>query len=130
MDSGGPDARRGGAALTSPEQALAKARAAAERKRAAGDYPPPRPGALEDSIAPPDPELIADWAVIAVDPDLVYSTRPLGAPLTGLKRLLMRLLGQYHVELEAQQTRFNIALLSRVRDLERRVSALERARGE
>ena len=103
------------------------AREAAERKRSRGDYPPPRPGALADSIAPPDPELIGDWAVIAVDPDRVYSTRRLGPPVTGLKRLLMRLLRQYHVELEAQQTRFNIALLSHVRDLERRLSALERA---
>ena len=113
--------------MTRPEEALELAREAAARKRSKGDYPPPGPGALEASIAPPDPELIADWAVVAVDPDLVYSTRRIGAPMTGLKRLLMRLLRQYHVELEAQQTRFNIALLSRVRDLERRVSALERA---
>jgi hypothetical protein len=113
--------------MTRPEEALELAREAAERKRSKGDYPPPHPGALEESIAPPDPELIADWAVVAVDPDLVYSTRPLGAPMTWLKRLLLRLLRQYHVEYEAQQTRFNIALLSRVRDLERRVSALERA---
>jgi hypothetical protein len=65
--------------------------------------------------------------VIAVDTERVYSTRRLGAPVTAFKRLLMRLLRQYHVELEAQQTRFNIALLAHVRDLERRVSALERA---
>ena len=113
--------------MTRPEEALELARQAAERKRARGDYPPPHPGALEESIATPGPELVADWAVLAVDPDRVYSTRRLGAPMTVLKRLLMRLLRQYHVELEAQQTRFNIALLSRVRDLERRVSALERA---
>ena len=113
--------------MTSPEEALDAARAAAERKRAAGEYPPPDPGALADSIAPPDPELVADWAVIAVDPDRVYSTRRLGALLTGIKRLLVRLLRQYTVELEAQQTRFNIALLTSLRDLERRVSALERA---
>jgi hypothetical protein len=68
--------------------------------------------------------------VIAVDPDLVYSTRRLGAPITGFKRLLMRLFRQYHVELEAQQTRFNIALVAHVRDLQRRVEQLERSRGE
>jgi hypothetical protein len=113
--------------VTSPEEAMRSAREAAERKRSRGDYPPAGRGALADSIAPPGPELIGDWAVIAVDPDRVYSTRRLGAPVTALKRLLMRLLRQYHVELEAQQTRFNIALLSHVRDLERRVSALERA---
>jgi hypothetical protein len=113
--------------VTRPEEALELAREAAERKRAKGDYPPPKPGALADSIKAPDSELIGDWAVLAVDPERVYSTRRLGAPVTAFKRLLMRLLRQYHVELEAQQTRFNIALLSHVRDLERRVSALEQA---
>ena len=116
--------------MTSPEEAMRVAREAAERKRAQGDYPPPSAGALEDSIAPPDPQLVADWAVIAVDPDLVYSTRRLGAPVTALKRLLMRLLRQYHVDLEAQQTRFNIAVLAHVRDLERRLAALERTERE
>jgi hypothetical protein len=116
--------------VTTPEQALEQARAAAERKRARGEYAPPQPGALAPTIATPDPELIGDWAVIAVDPERVYSTRLLGAPMTAIKRLLMRLLRQYTVELEAQQTRFNIALFSQVRELERRVSALERARKE
>ena len=112
--------------MTRPEDALELAREAAARKRASGDYPPAGPGALADSIAPPDLDLIADWAVVAVDPDRVYSTRRLGAPVTAFKRLLMRLLRQYHVELEAQQTRFNVALLSQLRELDRRVSALER----
>ena len=112
--------------MTDPEHALERAREAAERKRSQGAYPPPGPGALEESIAPPGPELVGDWAVIAVDRDRVYSTRALGAPITAFKKLLMRMLRQYHVELEAQQTRFNIALLSHVRDLERRVSELER----
>jgi hypothetical protein len=116
--------------VTSPEEALEAARKAAEDKRARGDYPPAGPGALADSIAPPDAELVSDWAVIAVDPERVYSTRRLGAPVTGIKRVLMRLLRQYTVDLEAQQTRFNIALLAHVRDLERRVSALERAKEE
>jgi hypothetical protein len=113
--------------MTWPEEALERAREAAERKRSAGDYPPPAPGALEDSISGDiPPELVGEWAVVAVDPDAVYSTRRLGAPITALKKLLMRLLRQYHVELEAQQTRFNIALLSQLRDLEARVARLER----
>ena len=65
-----------------------------------------------------------------VDPELVYSTRRFGAPITGLKRVLLRLLRQYHVELEAQQTRFNIAVVLHLRDLEVRVDRLERAAGE
>jgi hypothetical protein len=112
-----------------PEEALERAREAAERKRAAGDYPPPRPGALEESLSGDVPlELVGEWAVISVDPDAVYSTRRLGAPITALKRLLMRLLRQYHVEVEAQQTRFNIAILTHLRDLEARVARLERQR--
>jgi hypothetical protein len=114
--------------MTRPEEALERAREAAERKRGEGVYPEPGPGALEESITAerPDLDLVAEWAVIAVDPDLVYSTRRAGAPITAFKRLLVRLLRQYHVELEAQQTRFNIALLAHVRDLERRVARLER----
>ena len=109
-----------------PEEALERARQAAERKRAAGDYPPPGPGPLEESVSGDVPlDLVGEWAVISVDPDAVYSTRRLGAPITALKKLLMRLLRQYHVELEAQQTRFNIALLTHLRDLEARLSRLE-----
>ena len=60
------------------------------------------------------------WAAIEVDPDLVYSTRRAGAPITGVKRLLLRLLRQYQVELESQQTRFNVAVVERLRELEAR----------
>ena len=60
--------------------------------------------------------------------EVVYSTRRGGAPVTSLKRLLLRLLRQYLVELEARQTRFNIALLARLRALEERVERLEAKR--
>ena len=111
-----------------PEQALERAREAARRKREAGEYAAPDPGALEATITAdkPDLEVIGEWAVIAVDPDLVYSTRRLGAPISAFKRLLIRLLRQYQIELEAQQTRFNIALVAHVRDLEQRLAQLER----
>ena len=112
-----------------PEEALERARETAERKRAGGQYSPPGPGALDDSISGDVPlDLVGEWAVIAVDPDDVYSTRRLGAPITALKKLLMRLLRQYHVELEAQQTRFNVAVLARVEELEARIAAAERDR--
>ena len=118
--------------MTRPEEALERASESARRKRAEGVYPPPEPGALESSIASEaaDPELLGEWAVISVDPDSVYSTRRLGAPITAIKRVLMRLLRQYHVELEAQQTRFNISVLEHVRQLERRVERLERSRDD
>ncbi len=118
--------------MTDPERALRRAREEARRKREHGVYGPPEPGPLDDSVAPgrPDLELVGEWAVIAVDPSGVYSTRRAGAPITAVKRLLLRLLRQYHVELEAQQTRFNVALLRHVRELDQRVSALERASRE
>jgi hypothetical protein len=68
----------------------------------------------------PSLEDLERWASIEVDPEAVYSTRRGGAPITALKRLLLRLLRQYHVELEARQTRFNVALVQRLRQLERR----------
>lgn len=114
--------------MTSPEDALPEARAAAERKRADGAYPDSGPAALEPSIAAdlPDLEMLGEWAVIEVDPENLYSSRPLGAPITWFKRVLMCLLRQYTLELESRQTRFNIALLAHFRDLEGRVSRLER----
>lgn len=113
--------------MTRPEEALEQAREAAARKRREGTYPEAAAGQLESTITAerPSAELLGEWAVIEVDPALVYSTRRLGAPITALKRLLLRLLRQYHVELEARQTRFNIALLSHFQELERRVTQLE-----
>jgi hypothetical protein len=104
--------------VTQPDDALERARSAAR--------PGPPPGEVARSFerdvageAPSD-ELLHEWAVISVDPELVYSSRRLGAPLTFMKRGLLRLLRQYTAELEAQQTRFNLALLGRLRELERR----------
>lgn len=108
--------------MTRPEDALARAREAAERKRAEGAYGEAA-GALDASLAGerPSTELLSEWAEIEVDPSRVYSTRRLGAPITAFKRLLLRMLRQYHAEAEARQTRFNIALLERVRELEERL---------
>ena len=47
-----------------------------------------------------------------------------GAPITFFKRILARLLRQYFMELEARQTRFNIALLERLDALEERDRAV------
>jgi hypothetical protein len=104
--------------MTRPEDALERARAAAEPAPPAGDVG----RSFERDVAgdsPPD-ELLQEWAVISVDPELVYSSRRVGAPLTFMKRALLRLMRQYTVELEAQQTRFNLAVLGRLRELERR----------
>ena len=112
-----------------PEDALEHARAEAERKRAAGRYREDSAAVseLEDAIpGPVTPEQLREWALIDVDTSLLRSTRRAGAPVTGVKRLLLRLLRQYTNELEAQQTRFNVGVLARLEELENRIAKLER----
>jgi hypothetical protein len=112
-----------------PEDAGAHARAEAERKRAGGAYREDSDAVheLEDAIAGPvTPAQLREWALIDVDASLMRSTRRAGAPVTGLKRLLLRLLRQYTNELEAQQTRFNVGVLARLEELDRRIAELER----
>jgi hypothetical protein len=116
--------------VTRPEEALERAREAVARKRAEGGYtaaastagdpaPPERPAAAQ----------LREWSLIEVDPELVYSTRRGGAPITALKRGLLRLLRQYTAELEAQQTRFNVAVLAQLGELESRLAKLEQRPG-
>lgn len=118
--------------MTRPEEALEHARAEAARKRATGVYGEPGPGALDESIVSgrPSAELLSRWAVVEGDPRLLYSTRRAGGPITAVKRGLIRLLRQYLADVESRQTRFNIALLASVQDLERRVERLEQAASE
>jgi hypothetical protein len=102
-----------------PEDALEAARAAAARKRAEGAYPA---DTVADSGVPPaGPDLarLREWAIVEVDSQLVYSTRPGGAPITWFKRLLLRLMRQYTTELEAQQTRFNVGVVAYLEGLEK-----------
>jgi hypothetical protein len=121
--------RGGGGLLTRPEDALARARAEAERRRAAGGYREDSAavGELADEIAGPVTlDQLREWALIEVDTSLVRSTRRGGGPVTAVKRLLLRLLRQYTNELEAQQTRFNVAVLARLEELEQRIAERER----
>jgi hypothetical protein len=112
-----------------PEDAIERARAEAARKRAEGGYREDADvaGELEDTITGPvSPQQLREWALIDVDSSLLRSTRRVGAPVTGFKRLLLRLLRQYTNELEAQQTRFNVGVLARLQELEGRIDELER----
>lgn len=113
--------------MTDPEHAVERAREAAAAMRASDAYNEPA-----ERAAPPSESAskLAEWAVI--DPDLnnVRSLRRFGAPLTFTKRLLLRLLAQYHAELTAEQSRFNVKLVEELRRLERRVDALERRPGQ
>lgn len=108
-----------------PEDALARARAELERKRAEGAYDED----LSGLHVPPEERLsierLMDWGVIEPDLDLVTSTRRFGAPIGWMKRTLEHLLRQYHRQLESQQTRFNLHLLTRIAELEDRISDLE-----
>jgi hypothetical protein len=70
-------------------------------------------------------EKLLEWALVDPDPAKVYSTRRLGAPITLVKRALLRALRQYHAQLLAEQTRFNIQLTVYVSRLEDRVRELE-----
>jgi hypothetical protein len=111
--------------VTEPEQALDRARAAVAEMRAAGAYPPEEARPEADPPVMPISAQLLEWAVIEPDLRDVRSTRRLGAPITVLKRGLLRLLAQYHVQLIAEQSRFNINLLRYVRQLEERVAELE-----
>jgi hypothetical protein len=111
--------------MTTPEEAVARAREAAAEMRAAGAYAEAEPVRL----GPPPPQdaegRLHQWSFIEPDIAQVYSTRRFGAPMTALKRALLRLLAQYNLQLVANQTRFNAVMVSYVRRLESRVAQLE-----
>jgi hypothetical protein len=116
--------------VTEPEQALERARQELSSMRAGGAYaeevsrrPLPATGAITTGK-------LFEWALIDPDVSDVRSTRRAGAPITAFKRLLLRLLAQYHGELIAEQTRFNVNLVSHVSHLEERIEQLERRLAE
>lgn len=116
--------------MTRPEDAVGQARAGAAEMRERGAYGE----ATAIRLGPPAAEgselKLYQWAMIEPDTSEVRSTRRLGAPITALKRLLLRLLVQYHMQLTGEQTRFNVALLGYVKHLEARVAELEAQLGE
>ena len=117
--------------MTTPEDARESARRAAADAGAARP-PGEEATALERAIAPGSPsyDVLQEWARIGADPTLLYSTRRFGGPITFLKRGLVRFLRQYTREVESQQTRFNLAVLARLRDLEDRSGRADRSRSE
>jgi len=112
--------------VTEPEDAVQRARLAASQMRAGGAY------ASDEGAIDPQPVdsvtlgKLYEWALIEPDLRDVRSTRRLGAPMTALKRGLLRLLAQYHAALIAEQTRFNVNLLVHLKRLEDRIEELER----
>lgn len=110
--------------MTTPEDALDRARAAAHARRDRyGEVSPTRLGPPYDRIR----ARLSEWAVPDPTGYEIRSVRRVGAPITWLKRGLVRLLYQFHAQLIADQSRFNLLALNYVRTLEERIDALERA---
>ena len=110
--------------MTDPESALDVARASAASMRASGAY-----GGADALGREPGPVTSAQmlkWALIDPDQPALPSSRRFSRPVKGVRRLLLRLLWQYHAELVAQQTRFNVAAAGTIRRLEERIDELER----
>jgi hypothetical protein len=107
-----------------PQEALEAA-----RREAAGAAPGDGPPWTLDDPSFSSTRLV-EWAILAPDEAKVYSTRPLGRPITLLKRGLVRLLRQYLNEVNAQQSRFNALVAAHVMRLEQRVEELERRAAE
>lgn len=114
--------------MTRPEQATERARAGAA-ERGYEERLGPEARALEEGVRPLGPELLSELALVEVDPSVLYSSQRFGALPTALKRLAFRLMRQYTAELEARQTRFNLAAVARLNELEERVEAAKRERG-
>ncbi len=114
--------------MTTPEQAIERARAAAAEAREAGAYPVSETRIEPLAATPPTYGRLLEWALIEPSVGDVRSTRRWGAPITLAKRGLLRLLAQYHAELIAEQTRFNVNLVRHLQALEERVERLERER--
>lgn len=110
--------------MKDPQEALAAA-----RRAAAGQPDPEAPPRSPDDPSASMRRLV-EWAIIEPDDAEVYSTRRYGAPITGLKRVLIRLLRQYLDQVSAQQSRFNAHVAAHVVALEARIQALEDAASE
>jgi hypothetical protein len=107
---------------------LDAATAAAATRRADGGYVEPEDvGAIEPLDQVTRAQLL-EWALVEPDLTKLRSTRRGGAPITWVKRQLLRGLQQYHNEVNYQQTRFNIHVLRKVLELEDRIDRLERDR--
>jgi len=112
--------------MTSPEDAVERARAAAAEARKRGAYREEQPSFEVESATRIGDWRLMEWAMIEPDPSLARSTRRLGAPITWFKRGLLRLLRQYNDDIIGQQSRFNAHVAAHVTSLDDRVRALER----
>lgn len=111
--------------MTTPDEALERARAAAADKRASGAYAEDAPSLDASPVTHISQSKLFEWSLIDPRIDRVYSTRRLGAPITAAKRGMIRGLRQYFGELIGQQSRFNAQATAHIINLEDRVRDLE-----
>jgi hypothetical protein len=114
--------------VRTPEEALRQARQRAAEARAGGGPGAAAAGgaaATGAELAAQANRQLARWAIVEPDRAQVYSTRRLGAPITALKHLLIRLLRQYLDQVTAQQSRFNAHAAAYMLSLEDRIRVLE-----
>jgi hypothetical protein len=108
-----------------PEEALGEARRRAAELRAQGAYAEAGGDLRIEPLDQVTRGQLLEWALIEPDLSKLRSTRRGGAPITWVKRMLLRGLQQYHNEVTYQQTRFNIHLLRKLLELEDRIERLE-----
>jgi len=107
-----------------PEDALAHARRLADEH--AGVTIPPGGLEVERSDQPSDDQLV-QWAVIEPDLREVRSTRPgpVGKAVTAVKQGQLRLLGQYHAQVQSVQNRLNVHLSLRSTLMREEIQAMK-----
>jgi hypothetical protein len=115
--------------VRTPEEALEAARRRAAERRTPESAQPEAGDAPIVNARAASLRRLAQWAIIEPEETEVYSTRKFGAPITVLKRGLIRLMRQYLVQITAQQSRFNAELAAHVMALDERLSDLERRAG-
>jgi hypothetical protein len=111
--------------VTTPEDAVEEARTRAAIARAQNAYPDVSEGFAVEPVERVTRDRLLDWGLIESRPEVVRSTRVLGAPITWLKRMLVRLLRQQQEQLSYDQTRFNLNMVVYAHALAERVSELE-----
>ncbi|MDO9410165.1 hypothetical protein [Patulibacter sp.] len=107
-----------------PEDALAHARRLAGEH--AGTTIPAGGLEVERSDQPSDDQLV-QWAVIEPDLREVRSTRagPVGKAVTAVKQGQLRLLGQYHAQVQSVQNRLNVHLSLRSTLMREEIQAMK-----
>jgi hypothetical protein len=108
------------------EAIVAELRADVQRKRAAGAYPADLLERLRTEFHPDEGLEPPEVSVLIQSSRWLRSDRPVvGGTIVFGKRVIRRLLAWYVAPIAVDQTRFNLAILRELRDLEERVARFE-----